>query len=197
MARLNETFPLFDYDELQGFSEDVSGLFCLSQRDISLIHGAMRMIDWPSRWVGSDGVLLRDSGRDVELDEAIAFASRIAWRLSMSNCEDLATILSSVAAGGGGGSCGCGTTGTSDDEPAAPIDTGDPGACSSPPPDFADCAEYITYKCDMADHIVGGSWPMSSGLRPKTLSPSLRWRLSLGLLRLYRVPACWPFLRYC
>jgi hypothetical protein len=71
MARRSETFLLYNYDALQVYDNTCQGVYCLTDREISIILSALRFAEWPSRWEGSSGKLLRDDGRDADLQDAL------------------------------------------------------------------------------------------------------------------------------
>lgn len=101
--RKNETFVVFDFDELQRYSHDTIGLLCLTEWDRSVLLSVLRFASWPSRWVGNlDNIsgysypsnLLRNTGRLDDLEEALTNVERLEAKIIMASClDDLATAV--------------------------------------------------------------------------------------------------------
>lgn len=161
MTRLNERTVWFNYDALQPYSEDDVGLFCLSDRDVSIVLSCLRYTLWEARWYDSDGKRLRDVGRESDLEDAIERSERLISRFMADKCSDLTSLfeglevaLTSIGSGG----CGCGSSGAgSTDAPQSGSDWGDindPPDPDVPPDGFDTWEEYETYKCDVATWIL-------------------------------------------
>jgi len=108
MTRKDETFIIFDFDRyFTEFSDNATGILCISQRDRSLLLSLLRYASWPSRWIGSDTSLdadslkvslLRSQGRFDDLEEALTYVERLEHQLIMAECnfEVLASGLTSM-----------------------------------------------------------------------------------------------------
>lgn len=161
MTRLRDRIVWFDYDALKPYSEDDVGLFCLSDRDISIILSCLRYTTWSARWYDSEGNRLRDVGRDDDLADAIEKSERLIGRLMSDSCSDLQNTFDALidalgAVGGGGCGCGAGGAGSTDDPPSSSDwgDVNDPLDPGTPPDGFDTWEEYKSYKCDVATWIL-------------------------------------------
>lgn len=109
MTRLDETFIIFNFDELwTRFSSDTTGLLCLSDRDRSVLLDLLRIPGWASRWIGNDNggdageypaSLLRNNGRDADLATALDYVEDLKARIIMASClEELASAITGQGA---------------------------------------------------------------------------------------------------
>ncbi len=81
MPRVLETHITFDYDAQQSFDNDCLGIYCFTDREISILVSCLRPALWPSRWYGSNGKLLRDDNRQGDLETGLQAAEFIMQKL--------------------------------------------------------------------------------------------------------------------
>lgn len=188
---IDEKRVTFNYDQLALYSETDIGLFCLSDRDLSMILSCLRVAMWSARWYGDDGKRLRETGRQADLEIAITYTERLIDRLMTDSCNDLAqtfdnliTALQQISSPSAG--CGCGSAGAGSTDVGGSVsdwgDINDPPDPDTPPDGFDTWTEYRTYKCDVATQILNNlisdiQWFKSVDLVSMTLVG-----LALGLL---------------
>lgn len=96
---IDETFLRLDFDNLwERFDDSEHLIACLAERDIAIILSCLRYTLWSSRWFDSDNRLLRDVGRDTDLETALTYAEQLQGRLLMacSLSSDLQAIATAI-----------------------------------------------------------------------------------------------------
>jgi len=161
---IDQTKLYLDYDALCETDNARTSIICVSDRDIYALLSALEFLGWTSRWVDSNGDLLRNQpSRLADLELALTYVEDLRDNL-MSNCYDgLHEIAAALAAlankpccaspgqPGGAGSGGTGNTAA----PPTDIVTGEPANHTGDPPDgFESWDDYDNYKCALAHWIA-------------------------------------------
>lgn len=161
VQRFQDNNIVFDFDTL--FAEwptNDFNIYALSQWDVQILLASLRFADWAVRWVDEEGIPLRETGRFLDLKQAIDEVAKTEWRLKVSLEESLQTGMENISAAlinaaeiacacagaNGGGGAG---------QVADPPNPQDIDNETEPPPEGFDTWEdYKEFKCDVAGFIV-------------------------------------------
>lgn len=164
-----ESFLTYNFDELwEQYSDDICELYILTERQVTMILGALRYANWASRWTGNDAPkypqnLLRNNGRADDLETALTYSEHLTEVLAVGCNEELTriataleginasqSIIASSSTSNCGSGYGSGCAGFEESPPVGYIDNPDEGA----PDGFEDYAAYQEYKCKVANNMV-------------------------------------------
>lgn len=164
-----------DFDSLWGGTDDdLCLILLLSSRDISILLNAIRYAGYSSRWLDSDGRLLRDTGRMADLAIALNYIEQLERRILGVAClEDLTNAIIAQGEAIKAGLVAIAHKPCCSDSvninivqgatPGGEIQYGEqPGLAqgdseTDPPPDgFETWEAYYTHKCQVANHLADG-----------------------------------------
>lgn len=158
--RLNPRIATFDFDILwTDYSDEICELVPITEREGAILLSLLRFGHWSARWFSGDD-LLRDIGRQDDLDNGIAYIETLERKLLMSGCLDgLIEAIDNLSSTVRLSSCCTASL------PLTTIGEGEYYGSEEPleePTSFGEGEEfetendYLAHKCEAANAIVDG-----------------------------------------
>jgi len=189
---MGENKLVLDYDYLwQEFSSSGMGIYFLSGRDISILVSAIKFASWATRWVDSDGYLLRSQGRGTDLAAALEYIEQLENRLMTDYTSEIGAGLQAIASAILNRKCCDGTSMagsaflqpgvTSGGFPFYGSQVGIEVVENEPPEGFETWEEYELFKCRVANIIADGLILTLRQLRRLSVDGVIAGTVSLGI----------------